>query len=58
MLTHIFSPFFISGPDKTPDAAVAERTKTDEPPVDCEEEKNPYDAERWDELKIVTFMQF
>lgn len=48
--------FFFSVPGKTSDSAVAETTETDKPPVDCEEEKNPYDADRLDKLKIFTFM--
>lgn len=45
-------------PAETSDVAAAEMTEADKPPADCEDEKNPYDTDRWDELKIFTLIQF
>lgn len=56
-ITRTYFAFF-SVPAETSDVAAAETTEADKPPADCEDEKNPYDTDRWDELKIFTLIQF
>lgn len=50
--------FYFSLPGEASDAAASETIGSDQPPTDCEEERNPYDSERWAVLKILTFIQF
>lgn len=50
--------FHFSVPDEISDVAAAEMAEADQPPADCEEEKNPYNGDGWDKLKIFPFIQF
>lgn len=50
--------FYFSLQDEASDVAVSETIGSDQPPTDCEEERNPYDSERWAVLKILTLYNF